>query len=404
MSIQIESYARQLIGALERMVPAEIFAKILTTNDDAGRHGVLIPTESYSFFPELPISDPATNATLLFCGVDAITGQEKEFGWKYYERYPERRVTRLNSVLNDQSHGRRLVVMLRCKSTEMLDRYYFDASVEECDGRFDMLVEMLFGAAAPTKPGAFVRLPIDASPFRLDEPLSDLLGRFDAVSAQEWVDSRRSGSTGIGYTFENLVGITENNDQGADFRGIELKCKLAHDKHATSGKINLFQLAPIWTTPQSGIDRLRAIGQADDTRRHSCYSQVTTTDNNLGLRLGVLPPPGGIDLYKHSLPLGAWARERLAERLKEKHSRAVFVKASSRIRSATVQYKYTELVYCERPDIQRFIDMVDARRIVFEFAMTERPPGRVRNHGYPWRLVDERELDQLFALQIKLRG
>ncbi|HPN78229.1 hypothetical protein, partial [Dokdonella sp.] len=124
MSIQIESYARQLIGALERMVPAEIFAKILTTNDDAGRHGVLIPTESYSFFPELPISDPATNATLLFCGVDAITGQEKEFGWKYYERYPERRVTRLNSVLNDQSHGRRLVVMLRCKSTEMLDRYY----------------------------------------------------------------------------------------------------------------------------------------------------------------------------------------------------------------------------------------------------------------------------------------
>jgi hypothetical protein len=142
----------------------------------------------------------------------------------------------------------------------------------------------------------------------------------------------------------------------------------------------------------------------DSAGLHSCYSQVTTTDNNIGLRLSVLAPPDGIDLYKNSLPLGAWARERLAERLAEKHSRAVFVKAEQRSTPAGVQYKYKELVYCERPDVERFIDMVDSRRIVFEFLMTERPPGRVRNHGYPWRLVDERQLDQLFALQVKLRG
>lgn len=78
--------------------------------------------------------------------------------------------------------------------------------------------------------------------------------------------------------------------------------------------------------------------------------------------------------------------------------------AESRRPASATQYKYTELVYCERPDIQKFIDMVDLRRIVFEFTMTERPPGRVRNHGYPWRLVDARELDRLFAMQVKLRG
>ena len=109
-------------------------------------------------------------------------------------------------------------------------------------------------------------------------------------------------------------------------------------------------------------------------------------------------------MHKDAQQIGVWARERIAERLAEKHSRAVFVTAESRrLRSAT-QYKYIDLVYCERPDIQKFIDMVDLRRIVFEFTMTERPPGRVRNHGYPWRLVDPRELDRLFALQVKLRG
>lgn len=404
MSNQIKTYAHQIAGTQEHLFKAEVFAKILTANDDSGRHGVLIPTEAYSFFPDLPIPDAAANATLLFRGSDAITGHEKEFGFKYYERYPERRVTRLNSALNDQSHGRRLLIVLRCTSVNASDHFYFDASVEGCDDRFPMLLDMLFGASVPTVPGAFVRLPVDAPQFQLDDPLADLLSRFDTVVAQGWIDSLRTGTTGIGHTFESLIGVKENNDQGADFRGIELKCKLWRDNRPTSGKINLFQLAPVWTSAQSGIERLRAIGRADDSGRHSCYSQVTTTDNNLGMRLGVQPPPEGINLYKHSLPLGTWARERLAERLAEKHARAAFVKAESRNGSTGAQYKYKELVYCERPDIQQFIHMVDARRIVFEFTMTERPAGRVRNHGYPWRLVDERQLDQLFALQVKLRG
>lgn len=155
---------------------------------------------------------------------------------------------------------------------------------------------------------------------------------------------------------------------------------------------------------QPSIARLRQIGQPNAAGLHSCYSQVTTTPNNLGLWLGVQPPPEGIHLHKDAVQIGLWLRERLAERLAEKHSRAVFVTAQSRVRPAGTQYRYIELVYCERPDVQRFIDMVDLRRIVFEFTMTERPPGRVRNHGYPWRLVNPRQLDQLFALQVKLRG
>ena len=191
---------------------------------------------------------------------------------------------------------------------------------------------------------------------------------------------------------------------GADFRGIELKCKLKHDNRPTTGKVNLFQLAPNWATAQRGIERLRLLGQQDENGRHSCYSQVTTTANNLGLWLQAQLPPEGIRLHKDADRIGEWARERLAARLAEKHSRAVFVTAQSRCPASGTQYKYIELVYCERPDIQKFIDMVDLRRIVFEFTMTERPPGRVRNHGYPWRLVDPRELDRLFALQVKLRG
>lgn len=35
--------------------------------------------------------------------------------------------------------------------------------------------------------------------------------------------------------------------------------------------------------------------------------------------------------------------------------------------------------------------------------MNQRADGRVRNHGYPWRLPGEAYLSDLFSLQVKLR-
>jgi hypothetical protein len=101
--------------------------------------------------------------------------------------------------------------------------------------------------------------------------------------------------------------------------------------------------------------------------------------------------------------LGYWSFETLNQRLQEKHARAVFIKAASRKTSTTIQFNYEELVYCEQPSIERFVNLVGNRNIVFEFLMSEKPDGTVRNHGYPWRLVRQEFLDQLFTFQIKLR-
>lgn len=398
----LQDYAAQLASAYG-VKPTNIFAKILTSNDDSGRHGVLIPTESYSFFPDLPIADPKENSTVLFQGMDASSGQEKSFGWKYYQRYPERRVTRLSSILNETHLGRRLVIFVKASSVGRNDIYLCDARLEERDEDFASLLKSLFDDA-PTEPGAFVQLPLHSPTFERDAALSELLDHYDEIHSRGWIDTLRSGDTGIGYTFETLAGIEENNDQNADYKGIEIKCKLKKDARSSAGKINLFQMAPAWSHKAKGIDRLRKIGIADSAGAYSCYSQVTPIANNLGLRLLVQPPLGDIDLHWHQDKLGGWSREKLEQRLAMKHSRAAFIKAESRPHNGRVQYRYNEFVYCEQPDIGRFIDMVGKRRIVFEFAMTERPLGSVRNHGYPWRLVDQRELDLLFAFQIRLRG
>ena len=404
LSASLIAYVEELAFAFDfTPVSSEIFAKILTSNDDSGRHGVLIPSEAYSFFPELPIPDPQQNATVLFTSVDAVEREPQTLGWKYYQRYPERRVTRLNRALNDMLHGRRLLVVTHYGDCLGEHHYITDVSVEGVDPRFETLLDLLFGSSVPAAPGAFLRLPVEGPRFGVDQNLEELLGHFDRISAMGWVDSLRSGDTGIGYTFETLAGIEENNDKRADFKGIEIKCKLRRNGSA-SGKINLFQQAPIWKEKLSTNARLKLIGQLRPDGLYACYSQVTPSPNNLGLHIDVSPPPGNLMLRKHEVDIGHWTRDILAERLAEKHSRAVFVKADTRRISGVVKYHYLDVVYCERPDIDRFIDLVDSRKLVFEFAMSERSSGGVRNHGYPWRLNDESIFDQLYALQVQLRG
>lgn len=199
------------------------------------------------------------------------------------------------------------------------------------------------------------------------------------------------------------MGIKENNDKRADFRGIEIKCKQVKEAGGHGGKINLFQQAPRWEEKLSALERIRLIGQSDENNRYTCYSQVTTTANNLGLSLDQLTTPEQIDLLKGITRFGYWPFEVLEERLREKHSRAVFVKAEVRTTAGQQRFHYKELIYCERPSIQRFNDLISSKRIVFEFMMSEKDGGQVRNHGYPWRLTGEEFLSELFSLRVRLR-
>lgn len=398
-------YAKGLVAKAQKtFVSGEVFAKVLTRNDDSGRHGVLIPSDAYSYFPRLPIPDPAQNATQEFSAFNTISSSQVTVAFKYYERYPERRITRLDSLLNDVSGTSRLLVFLHAKDSDGNSDYYFDCANSVEGNRFDELFSLIFGDEISPVPGNFVVRPVDSEAFSADSTLSELLGKFDEVRDRGWIESMREGDTGIGYTFETLLGIKENNDQKADFKGIEIKCKAAkEDGKSSSTKINLFQAGPTWKAKASAKDRIRFIGKIGNEGLYACHSQVSSKPNNLGLLLDVLEVDHKIDLRKHEDPLAYWSFQQLEKRLAEKHSRTAFVKAKTRPTKTKTQFSYEELVYCDRPSIERFVDLVTHRNIVFEFTMSEKADGTVRNHGYPWRLIRAEFLDQLFAFQIKLR-
>ena len=399
------NYAKGIVEKSHNsFVSGEIFAKVLTSNDDSGRHGVLIPIDAYSFFPDFSIPDRTRNETMVFPAFNGLSGLSATLAYKYYERYPERRITRLPTLLNDISGAPRMLLFLHAKHSDGSSGYYFDCANSVPGGRFAELFKLIFGDEVSPVPGNFVMRPVDSDTFSADPALTEFLGKFDEVKKLGWIDTLRVGDTGIGFTFESLLGIEENNDQIADFKGIEIKCTGVKEGYASgSSKINLFQAGPTWTVVATAKELIRMLGKPGVDGLYDCYSQVTPTPNNLGLLLEILSASGKIDLRKNTEALGYWSFAQLEKRLAQKHSRAVFVKAKTRNTKTKAQYSYEELVYCDRPTIQRFVDLVAKRNIVFEFTMSEKPDGSIRNHGYPWRLTRAEFLEHLFAFQIKLR-
>lgn len=73
---------------------------------------------------------------------------------------------------------------------------------------------------------------------RNDEIL--MLERFYKVKALGYVKSNRSHNTGIGKTFEDYVGVVENNLEEPDFAGYEIK---SHREYSQS-YITLFTKSP----------------------------------------------------------------------------------------------------------------------------------------------------------------
>jgi hypothetical protein len=399
----LENYVCSLIEPTGKKLKAgEVLAKILTKNDDSGRHGVLIPTEHYEFFPDLPIANPDDNATELFDAYDCIAKQTVTLAWKYYQRYPERRVTRLNGILNNKTQGHILAIFVKAQHTDGSFGYYIDGALSADGQKFEQIYSLIFSQDLSPTPGLVGLRDVKSSQLNIDEALTDLLEKFDQVAEMGWIESMRGGDTGIGYTFESLLGIEENNDKKADFRGIEIKCKqVKYETTRASGKINLFQQGPTWSSELSSYARLEKIGKLSEEGKLACYSQITTKENNLGLILEIGRENETIDLLKHIEQIGFWRYAMLEKRLLEKHSRTAFIKAD--VSKSGNQFKYKEFVYCEQPSIQKFIQLVLRNEIVFEFTMSEKANRTVRNHGYPWRLNHEDLLDKLFATKLQLR-
>ena len=233
--------------------------------------------------------------------------------------------------------------------------------------------------------------------------LTELLKRFDRITAMGFVRTQRSGSTGVGYTLESLLGIRENNSPRGDLLGMEIKAyRDSETEFDDRGKMNLFLKEPEWSDSRTTARRIAAYGYTDEDGRKAWYQSVTSRTNSAGLRLKVARDAEAVLLQRRGRTIGRWTFEVLHRRLTEKLTETVFVAAEARGKGREEEFRYQTVTYCARPSAERLTELIETGDVIVELRMHLKSAQTARNHGTAFR-VRKHRLADLFEVQIRCR-
>ncbi len=197
--------------------------------------------------------------------------------------------------------------------------------------------------------------------------LNQLKLKLAKIKKLGFVQTHRTGNTGIGKTLEDLLGIKENNIPLHDISGVaELK---AYRKEAKS-MLTLFTLEPLPAGGDRDKNLLDNFGYSkrDNGRSKELHSTLSCKRyNNQSLKLPAL----------------------------------VYVLASNRIIRDKEFFNFDEAYFLTDFDFDSFKKMVKKDYVVVDFRMFYKPNGQVRNHGTGFR-VKINKLDDCFKKKVRL--
>lgn len=217
-----------------------------------------------------------------------------------------------------------------------------------------------------------------------------------------FVESHRTGDTGIGKTLEDLLGITENNIAGPDFGIFELKSA----RKRASSMLTLFTKAP---QPQGANHELlmkcgypsrkksnqsklfsyirskETLPQADFTPNgYELHITVDSTrENSLGLKLEIrgnvihIANKKGVQAYYEE----AYLKEAF---LKKYHHSLVYVLADSKKEGGREFFHFNEAQLLSGFNFERFISLIKSE-VKLDIRIGHYPDGRPHDHGTGFR-------------------
>lgn len=242
-----------------------------------------------------------------------------------------------------------------------------------------------------------------------DEPplssraLQEFLHRFDRISERGFVQTLRSGPTGVGYTLESLIGVRENNSPRGDLLGMEIKAYRDDETFFDDqSKMNLFLKEPTWTDDLTAAERIQRYGYVGKFQRKSWYQSVTSKTNAAGLALRVNEQLERVELTLAAEVIAYWDFTILQQRLTEKLSQIAFVAAAARGKGKNEEFHFRTVTWCSNPDIQSFVKLIDSADVILELRMHLRENGSARNHGSAFR-VKKHRIRELFAQCVQCR-
>lgn len=211
--------------------------------------------------------------------------------------------------------------------------------------------------------------------------------RLPEIEAMGFIPTMRKGNTGVGYTFEELFGVEENNSDGADLNGVvEFKTSRKGGNSRTTG----FCQSLLWNYRIRDIIKKYGWRDEEKPERINFYPSLRVnhkTPGGLSMRIigGRTPTLSVIDASRNelaSIPLSV-----ITYRFKQKLNKLLLVYADSKRLDGTEYFHYNEGYLCQEPSVQQIIKLLrDGKLVVEPRCYIDTTTGRLRDRGVAFRL------------------
>lgn len=244
----------------------------------------------------------------------------------------------------------------------------------------------------------------------MNKEILELKNKVKRIKEKGWIKSVRNDTGGVGVTFEQLLGLKENELEIPDYGNIEIKTKRAYSDSYT----NLFNCTP--TGPHyHEVARLKEkFGYPDKIlKKYKVLntSVYATQKTNVGLdfyfKLQIDNRQQKIfllvfDKYYNIIEKKVfWDFDILKEKLLRKLKYLAFIKALVKRINKEEYFKYYNIKIYKLKDFETFIDLIEIGVIRINFKIgifrSGNKIGQIHDHGTSFN-IKESDLNKLYDL------
>lgn len=224
---------------------------------------------------------------------------------------------------------------------------------------------------------------------------SELIEKLKALKKMGYIKTHRAGTTGVGKTLEDLLGIAENNIPGPNAEMIELKSA----RKNVSSMLTLFTKSPL--PPRANSVLLERFGyeSARGNKRKELHTTVNAVEynqlkGNPGFKIDIQKDTVGLITVKNEV-VGYWDKETLKNSFEGKLPKLLYVKAEARGRGSDEEFWFNEAWLLSGFNFDNFLNLLKERIILIDIRIGQYPDGRTHDHGTGFRVFPDK-LDLCF--------
>lgn len=230
----------------------------------------------------------------------------------------------------------------------------------------------------------------------------EIIERFRQIKALGFVKSTRRNNTGIGKTFEDYIGVVENNIDEPDLFGFEIK---SH-REETASYVTLFTKSPNFPKRANTFLRnnfgtqypynpeLKKLHTSMFATKFNSYRETLSfrllNDRANGiLRIGIFD----FETKKLIDNSTGYTYDSIEKVLKKKLHNLFYVEAERRFDNESEYFHFNNAEIYTMPSLSKFLDLIDSGLIMFDIRIgsyrSGKNYGKAHDHGSCFRILQQ---------------